>query len=214
MWIYRKKANIQFVKGFTLVELIIALMVSSIILTAVVSFSFAMSRATDVCDDSGEKQAQVRFVAIKFSDLIKNCRLICTKAGNDFVLWRADDNGNGLININEILYIGSGGSESYVRMLEFESSSNPAIFNVNIGAASTGWWHMYGITARETMLIPQCSGVTLKTDVAPPQTRFAAVSFDIDEDGVTRNYQIGACLRSWAGHLLGSSGSITLDDDE
>ena len=43
--------------GFTLVELLVALMVTSIILSAVATLAYAMTRANDQTSDTAQKQA-------------------------------------------------------------------------------------------------------------------------------------------------------------
>ncbi|MHC4076272.1 MAG: PilW family protein [Planctomycetota bacterium] len=59
-------------KGFTLAELLIALMVTSIILAAVATLAFAMGSANDTGDDISAKQAQVRYATLRICELIRH----------------------------------------------------------------------------------------------------------------------------------------------
>ena len=61
--------------GFSLVELLMALMVTSIILTAVVTLAFALNTAYDDTSDISEKQAKIRFVSLNISELIDQGKL-------------------------------------------------------------------------------------------------------------------------------------------
>ena len=196
-------------KGFTLVELLVALIVASIVLSAVVSLAYAMGKANDISDDSAQKQAQVRYATVRISELIRHCKLICGTRGDDLAVWRADDNGNGQININELVYIERGADRNYLRLCEFYSSSNPLINLSDIGTLVTD-----SFEAKYTQMIPACSNVQFTFDVVPPQSGFLSISFAIVENDSVRQYQISAALRGWAGHLLNESGSAIVSDDD
>ena len=58
--------------GLALIELVIAMIVTSIIATAVVTLAYAMDTANDVTDGTSKKQAQIRFAAIRISELIRH----------------------------------------------------------------------------------------------------------------------------------------------
>jgi prepilin-type N-terminal cleavage/methylation domain-containing protein len=196
-------------KGFTLVELLVAMVVASIVLSAVVSLAYAMGKANDVSDDSAQKQAQVRYATLRISELIRHCKLICGARGDDLAVWRADDDGNGQININELVYIERGADRNYLRLCEFYSSSNPSIKLSDIATLVTG-----SFEAKYTQMMPGCGNVQFVFDVTPPRSRFLSISFDIVENDGVRRYQISTALRGWAGHLLDKSGSAIVSDDD
>ena len=204
----------RYKKGFTLVELLVALMVTSIVLTAVATLAFALGSAYDTSDDTSQKQAQVRFATLRITELIRHCKLICSATGTDLAIWRADDNDDGHVNISELVYIEWGSSGEHLQLCGFASSNNSAINLDSIKAFSTDWWLAYSSDVSYTRLIPQCSDVQFGFDVAPPQSRFVSISFDLDENGIVHRYQIGAGLRSWAGNLLSSDGTSIVDDDD
>ena len=58
-------------KGFTLVELMVALIVTGIIMGAITTFAFAFKTSYDASDDTDRKQAQVRYASLKISELIR-----------------------------------------------------------------------------------------------------------------------------------------------
>jgi hypothetical protein len=50
-------------------------------------------------------------------------------------------------------------------------------------------------------------------DNNPPNTEFVTISFELQEDGISRQYQINASLQARAAYLLDSDGDIVSDDD-
>ena len=209
--------------AFTLVELLVALMVTSIILAAVATLAYALGSVKDGSDDTAQKQAQVRYATLRISELIRQCKLVCKTpdADNDLAVWRADDNGDGKINAGELVYIERGTGKNYIRLLEFTAPSGFVgnFFNttpLTITDIKYGWpkiWLTQTAHKKYTTLIPVCSNVEFRFDTAPPQTRLACISFDLPENGIICNYQINAGIRGWAGNLLNESGNIVNDDD-
>jgi len=202
--------NTRYKNGLTLVELLVAMVVTSIVMTAVATLAFAVSSANKATDDTSEKQAQIRFATLKISELIRHCKLICGTPGGELAVWRADD-GDGQININELVYIERGTGNDYLRLCEFPSiDSSP----VDLGDIETLSTVNYDVTY--VPLIPQCSNVQFYPDdpSTPPNSRLVTISFDIVENGIAHQYQINAMLRGWAGNLLDEGGNNIVSDDD
>jgi len=198
----------RYKKGFTLVELLVALIVTGIVLAAVATLAFAMEAANDETDDTSQKQAQVRYATLRISELIRHCKLICGTPNGELAIWRADSNDVGQININELVYIERGTGSDYLRLCVFPSSDTSLVNLSDIETLSTS---SYDVTY--VQLIPQCSDVQFSLDVVPPNSRFVSIAFDVLENDIVHQYQISAALRSWAGNLLDGSGNIVSDDD-
>jgi prepilin-type N-terminal cleavage/methylation domain-containing protein len=205
--------NTRYKNGLTLIELLVAMVVTSIVMTAVATLAYALSSANDATDDTSQKQAQVRFAALRISELVRHSKLIGYAGGDDLAIWRADDNDDGQINISELVYIESGAARNHLQLCEFPSFDNSPIDIGSIGPVAGNWWSAYSSDVNYTILIPQCSNVQFGFDVLPPQSRFVSISFEIVEDDIARQYQISAALRGWAGNLLDDSGNIVSDDD-
>ena len=199
--------------GFTLIELLVALMVTSIVFSAVVTLTYALGTANEVSGDTAQKQAQVRFATLRISELIRHCKLICKTSGDDLAVWRADDNGDGQINVNELTYIGAGPGRDHIRLYECSNVSNPAVGLSEIDSVGTSWWLGFYDSDAYVALIPQCNNVQFQFDQSPPNSRFVSISFDLVENEGVRRYQMNAALRGWAGNLLDGSGEIVSDDD-
>jgi len=195
--------------GFTLVELLVALVVSSLILAAVATLAFAMSSATKSTDDTSRKQAEVRFATLRISELIRQCGLICGTPGGELAVWRADDNGDRKINVNELVYIERGTAKNFLRLCQFPSGDASIVPLTAVATLSPS-----GYSVTRMTLIPKCSNVEFLVDVVPPRTKLVSISFDLVTDSAIHHYQINSVVRGWAGNLLSADGqSIVTDDD-
>lgn len=206
--------------GLTLIELLLAMVVTSIVMTAVATLAFAMGSANDAMDDTSEKQAQVRFATLKISELIRHSKLVCFVDNDDLLIWRADDildsqGKENTVNIGELVYIETGNNR--IRLLDF--TDIPEAFRTQpFTLAQLSWlkeWLISNCTARYAVLVPECSNVQFGflPDELPPRSKFVTISFDITENGIERRYQINAALLGWAGNLLGATDDIVSDDD-
>ncbi len=202
-------------KAFTLVELLVALMVTSIILTVVITLAFAMTTAIDSSDDTTAKQSKVRHATLTISELIRHCKLICGKCGNDLAIWKSDDYNYGKIDATELVYIETGDNRNYIKILDF--LTKPSWLNhFNPDITQSPWfkeWLKWWCQERYVVLVEECSNTQFLLDTAPPKTEFVNISFNMEENGVSHQYQISASLRTRAGHLLDSNGQIVSDDD-
>jgi prepilin-type N-terminal cleavage/methylation domain-containing protein len=202
--------------GFSLVELIIALMVMSIVLTAVVTLSYALSSAYDSTGDIGEKQAQVRYTNMRINELIRHSKLVCARFYGDLVIWRADDNGDNQINVSEIVYIETGFGGSYIRLLQFTPNAGD---DRNISLSLVQWSYLKSVLSSRypqtrTTLIEKCDGIKIVLDDYPPYTKLVNITFNIEEHNQVRTYQISTNLRCWAGHLIKTSSELVPQDDD
>jgi prepilin-type N-terminal cleavage/methylation domain-containing protein len=202
--------------GFTLVELMVALVVTSVILTSIVTLAFAMSSANDATDDTSLKQAQVRYATLRITELIRHCKLVCCATSDDLAIWRADENGNEQININELTYISADSGRDHIRLYECNNVSNPVVSLSEIDSVGTSWWLGFYDNDSYVELIAQCSNVQFCLDNVdvPPKSKLVSILFDLVENNVVHQYQINAAPGSWAGNLLSADGQSIVSDDD
>ncbi|MHC4291901.1 MAG: PilW family protein [Planctomycetota bacterium] len=98
-------------EGFTLVELLMALMIASIVLAAVVTLAGATAAANDATDEMGREQGQLRQVSMRLTDLIRRANRVTLWVEDGFELWH-DNNADGLSTADELTQVtrGSGGN--------------------------------------------------------------------------------------------------------
>jgi prepilin-type N-terminal cleavage/methylation domain-containing protein len=203
-------------KGLTLVELMVAIVITSIVVGAVATLAFAMSSAIRATDGTSQKQAQVRYATMRISELIRHSRLICYANSEEMAIWRDDDTpgGENQINAGELVYIETSGGR--IQLMDFSDvpaplETTPLALNQLEGLKSS---LMSDCTERYAIVVPECSNVDFGfLPALPPQSRFVTISFDVLENNAVHTYQTNATIRGWAGNLLDGSNEITSDDD-
>ena len=93
--------------GFTLVELMVALVVASVVLAAVSTLAAAGTAADNATDQMGRDQAQLRQVSVRLGDLIRRANRVTQAAEDGFELWH-DVNGDGLATADELTMVVRG----------------------------------------------------------------------------------------------------------
>ena len=205
-------------KGFTVIELLVGMLITSIVLSAVATFAFALSTASMASGDTAVKQAQLRQATLRLNDLVGACRLLGAAPGNDLAVWRADDNGDGQINVNELVYLERGDACTLLRLCQFASTDNPPVTLGELTLAATKPQLQASCSPTYTLLIPACQNVEFAFHPIPPPLTYVdclMISFRLTENGVEHRYELVTALRSRAAHLLNKTGDalVARDDD-
>lgn len=201
-------------KAFTLAELLVTLVVTGILLSALATLAFAFSSATRVENDTILVQAQLRHGTLRLQELVWNCRLICAVEGNALAIWQADDNHDGQINVNELVYLDSGDTGDTLELCWFSSVSDPHVTFSSGTLSMTKSELVFGHNGAYMPLIPDAQNVQFSFDTTPPLTQRLTVSFEMTENGSIRHYHIDVALRAWAGHVLNQAGDTLVSDDD
>ena len=147
--------------GFTLVELMVALLVASIVLGAVATLAGATSAADRVTDQMGREQSQLRMVSMRLTDMIRRANRVTISAVNGLQLWH-DTNADGQKLTNEVTLImrGSdghgltiGGSEVYntIRNVSFAydvASPDTRFVTISFDITENGQTQRHSINAQ------------------------------------------------------------------
>jgi prepilin-type N-terminal cleavage/methylation domain-containing protein len=175
-------------KGFTLCELIIALGITAVILTATVTLAYALSSATSSSDQLMRSDTILRSSTLRISEMIKHSNLVETTIRGGIVIW-TDENTDGKIASTEVDYIEPSNGGSSIQMLKYPfSGQNLPLF----------WVRVLSVRTLYATLIPECSNISFTIN-APS---LVTISFDIDQDGISRNHQITAAVRCSDNGLL------------
>ena len=201
------------IRGFTLVELMVSLVVTGVILSAVAALAFAMNTSADVGADRALSQAQYRQTVLWLCDLIGKAPLVCAKSGADLVVWASDDDNDNAIDVNEVVYIGRN-DESALALRRFETDGNHEVSLESLKSPATKSSLRSNYTEVETKLISTCESVDFTCDSDPPQTQRVTISLDLTEDDGVHRYEIDVALRAWAGYLLNTDGTALVSDDD
>jgi|GEM_PF-584191 len=213
--------------GFTLVELLVALSVSSIILGAVAALAFAATSANDATNEAARVNTELRTATLRITELIAHAKLIAGTPAGDIVIWARDNGANSnKIDADELVFIETTANK--VKLVTYKAR-NPLlcswlrlepipISKIQAGFPKTAQNLLYERT--DLIILPQAWNIACllytppTSPTSPPYTRRVEISFDLEADGVRRAHKISAYLRAWAGHLLDDSGEIRERDDD
>ena len=145
--------------GFTLVELLMALVIASIVLAAVSTLAGAVTAADQITDQMGRQQSQLRQVSMRLTDLIRCSNAITTGSADGFQLWH-DNNHDGLMTANELTQVIRGldkntltiGSQEVYRNCNnisfgYDDLDNPRFVTVSFDMTEDGQTQHYSINA-------------------------------------------------------------------
>ncbi|NLZ07432.1 MAG: prepilin-type N-terminal cleavage/methylation domain-containing protein [Phycisphaerae bacterium] len=204
------------IKAFTLVELLVTLVITGILLSAVATLAFAMNSAATTGSDTASSQARLRLGMVRIVEVIRNCRMILTASDTELAIWLADYNGDAGINVNELAFLDCTATHDTLRLVRFYSVSDPSV-TLSSGVLSVSQASLVsGNAVASVSLLPACGNVQLACDPAAPSTRRVTISFELTQDHVARTHEVDVTLLAWAGHLLNATGDglVTGDDDE
>ena len=212
--------------GFTTVELLVALTVCSIVLTAVASLAYAIGSANRYSEERSDHQMALRCATVRITDLVKQRSVMAFTTPDSIALWTGDDNNDGLINGSELVYIETGAGGESLRLLYFILQEDELDISVTVEEIKNGTARSKLIAAAETQeyytdenyiirymtILPECSSVQLNLTGGT----FVSILFDLTENSITSTYQICARLRCSADHLLDPATGEThgLGDDD
>lgn len=215
--------------AFTLVELLVGLIVTSIILSAVATLAFALSSATRASDNLIYTQTQLRSATPRILDTIRYSRMICAQFSGNLVFWRTDANQNDQIDVNELLYLEYDDPNDLLRLYEFDVQDDPSVLaalglplatpvvtELAKPATKTSLVNTFrgsGELRRGTILAG-CQNVNFFLDQNPPRTRRLTISFDLVENDGTHRYELDAVMRVSAAHLLSADATGLVPDDD
>jgi hypothetical protein len=203
--------------AFTLVELLVALMVTSIVLGAVAVLAVTASNANTTVDSTRRFEAELRFATVKINDLLRFSKLITSADSRSCYIWQLDKDNDGQIDTDETALIEFNSATECLQMVVF--TQPPPLINVPVDLISfqngiTGPFLKANCNPVYTILMRNCRNIQLTTDQLPPYTTFLSISFDSAPAGAVQTYQINASLRCWAGFQFDEFGGLNTSDDD
>lgn len=216
-------------RAFTLAELLVTLIVTGIILSAVATLAYALRSGVQTGSDEAAAQAQLRLATLRITESVRSARMVCAAPGNDLVLWvhTQRDNGDHRINVNELVYIERGPDLDVVGLCWFDAAegSNAEVSLADLALAQTKANLLSSHNHTQVTLVEPCRNVQfqlwdrdgLPLDPATNavwKTRRLAITFERIENGAAGRYQIGAALLASAEHLVNDAGDGLVSEDD
>jgi prepilin-type N-terminal cleavage/methylation domain-containing protein len=204
-------------KALTLVELLVALMVTSVVLAAVATLTFAVGSANTYSQDTDRQQAQIRFATIKIKDLLQYSRLILSLDSTGLYCWRSDDDGDCKIDIKEVVRVEFNATTGNLQMVTFSPSFWPVTISLDIASfknGSAGQALKDYCNPKYVTLIGNCANAHFLKDEDVPYSKFISIIFSLNSGSSIEKHQINAALRCWAGYQLYENENLNSSDDD
>jgi hypothetical protein len=197
----------------TLMELLLAMMVMSLVMAGVATLAFALGSVKDSSDDTSRKQAFLRFTMVQVAELIKHSKLVCYASDSEVLLWATDTNLDGKINVDEMVSLWTDGNKNKIMLTRFAAAGNAEVPLASVGSHASQWWLAFGATASDVGVVPECENVAFFTDIAAPGSQYASIAFDLAQNQQTARYTVSGRLCARAGNLVDTLNNIVPDDD-
>ena len=117
--------------AFTLVELLMAVTITAMIGMAVVAVSSALSSAKASTDSMVEAVSSGRYAMRSIAADVRKAALVTAADDDGMVIWTGDDNGDGQINLDELVLIRPDDEHTVERLQVVFTPAAPASLNIS-----------------------------------------------------------------------------------
>lgn len=204
--------------AFTLMELIMALSIMSLIGLAVAGASMVLSTSYTRSQEQYQNIQIARSVMRRLHAQIRTARLVTACRDDTIVLWANDKNGNGKINITEIVLVrfDSGAGEVREYRIVFPSEwtqEKKNLFNVVVSLDSVSTvdeaWETIASFGTYRVMLPlatDVSGFQLSASAAAPLATYVGVSVTVGQGKHSAMLRSAASLRKDETARVGTAG--------
>lgn len=137
--------------GFTVVELLVALLVASIVLAGVATLANAATAAKEATDEMGREQSQIRQLTMYLTDLIQRSNGVTSYSDGEFVLWH-DDNYDSAQTSEELTRVRRGADLNGLEIVGWKNYDICKNVEINYADAPDITFIMIGFTVTENGL--------------------------------------------------------------
>lgn len=171
--------------GFTLAELVVSIAITVVIGSAVVGLATAMSAANEHGRDRYLSLQTARMTMLRIQNTIRKAKLVTAASSSSLVLWAEDSNGDGRINITEIVLVRLAPETTEIRTRkivfpEYWSDGTKAILDIevkldDVTGTYQGMW-MFDPLVERVVLAGGVTDFNVKVWPAPPMTELVGLS--------------------------------------
>lgn len=218
--------------GFTLIELIVAITVMTVIFGAVATLASAMSNADSQTKNMSEQQAKVRYTTLMIKEVVRGgCHIIPVSTPvMGFCVWN-DSDMDAVPEGGELSYISFGSNLSSsdvfsvdaddryvlklssscdIKLVEFPDETQTFTITDICDGDAYSWCVSYS-DMRSITLMSDCSSVNLAID---EELETVAIVYSVLENGETRTYDLFAGRMCSIDHALDDSGELDSGGDD
>ncbi|MHC4982560.1 MAG: PilW family protein [Planctomycetota bacterium] len=209
-------------KGLTLVELTVAMAMTSVIGLAVAGVAIALSVANAHGEDYDQSIQSSRVALMRIDNQVRASALIVSSDWRRFVLWTGDANGNGKINYNELAVISYDTYYDRLRQFQvvFGDACQEGCYNSVFwlrelsNAATVESWIRSSSFCRTTILATDVTNFSFSLSPAPPLSKLVSVDLTVGQGPQALTASATASLRAdWTSHVFQAWGEYYLDTE-
>jgi prepilin-type N-terminal cleavage/methylation domain-containing protein len=177
--------------GFTVAELMVAMIVASIILAAVATLCQAMQRGQDAVARLGQNQMKVRYAAARMAALIRSSRQVWLTDTGKIAVWKTDADDDGRIDAGELVFLHNNTAGGTIQIIDApgaEGEFSEALVQNGLAEGIVGSAN----GSRLAALLTGCSSTAFQLQSG----RLVILKFSLAEEAGSRDYQICVCRRN------------------
>jgi len=207
-------------RGFTLVETVLAISVTSVIALCVAGMAMGLSSAQKVTDGDYQAVQTNRVVMTRLASMLRQGLLVTDETASSLMLWEHDDKTNRQINLLEltILTWDDDAQELLRRRIVFPAGwpawlQNLLNIQIPVSTAQFDNWAMSWLLNRygdDVVLAEGVEAFTVQVDSSAPETRMVSLTMTVARNERTVTLNRTAKLRADQTGRLITWGSFTL----
>jgi hypothetical protein len=193
--------------GMTLVELMLALSLATLIGLAITSMTVAVADAQKTTSDLNDSTQAARCSMVGVERLVGGARLVSEGDANSLSLWMGDLNGDGQVNADETIYLTYYPAQRVLRSryIKFPGNINPAyktLINVELALSQSAVADVLdaligcGPYIHENDVAVDVDSLEFKLMPAPPLTESVVISGRFSVSGQTVSLNTTVRLRA------------------
>jgi hypothetical protein len=171
-----------------------------------------MNSAEKVTDKMGESQTYIRYATMRVSELIRGSNMVFATSfvRRGIAVW-TDDNYDGRIDSAELVYVEYDAANDELGIVTYPGGG-VAVTAGDVGSGSARSELDSGGTGNYTGIVFNCTAASFPA--VNPVGDLVSIQLTVEEDGVSKQYQIAARRIVSMDYLLDGSGELRNGDDD
>ena len=193
-------------RAMTLVELLIAMVITGFVAAGAATILFATSQATDDRNDVRRSVVRSAVTDTRLRGKIHSALSFLAVGTDELVLWANDENDDGVVNLGEIIFFQRDGSANELRYYEVSwptgwtqeqiDAANTAYVPATDFSAVAASAKTSGNFSETTWATGVYSFVVVLEGATPQASRVATMSLTFSTDGVEQHYVTVGSIRT------------------
>lgn len=201
-------------RGFTLVELMMAMAITAVVATSVAAVSLAMSSSYAHTQDYFQNVQSGRTAMSRLQDTLRRSKLVTSASGSSLVVWAGDFNGDGLINKGELVTWVLENGNLVEHQNEYDGASGVLDINQALSAAtnitSPGQLRWLDSHDQPKVLAENVTRFVVLPNTPAPRTTMVNIELTVGEGNGAVTLKSAASLRADATSFVQTQGATSV----